>query len=446
MNQARYRQIKPVPYTRGSIVYWMSRDQRIQDNFALSFAQALADRYKNPLFVVFNLIPEFLQATWRQYGFMLEGLKQIERDLAELNIPFYLLLGTPGETLPTFIRQRDIGMLISDFSPLKIAQQWKQAVTNAINIPFYEVDAHNTIPCWQASAKQEFSARTLRSKIIKLQSEFNDLPSPIHPHIYNTSPLSKIDWNHAIKSLKIDHSIPMVDWCQSGELHAQKTLHTFINDKLSTYADNRNNPTKSAQSELSPYLHFGQISVSKIAALIQASASSDNEKATFLEELIVRQELAENFCFYNQNYDQFWGFPAWARKTLDEHRSDKRSYLYHRDVFEQSKTHDRLWNAAQTQMVQSGKMHGFMRMYWAKKILEWTESPEEAIAIAIYLNDKYELDGRDPNGYTGIAWAIGGVHDRPWFERPIFGQIRYMNDRGCARKFDTESYIKAWSI
>ncbi len=161
-----------------------------------------------------------------------------------------------------------------------------------------------------------------------------------------------------------------------------------------------------------------------------------------MEELIVRRELSDNFCFYNSDYDQFSGFPEWAQKTLNEHRGDKREFIYSLEQFEHGKTHDDLWNAAQLQMVLTGKMHGYMRMYWAKKILEWTGSPEDALEIAIHLNDKYELDGRDTNGYVGVAWSIGGVHDRAWQERPVFGKIRYMSYAGCKRKFDVSTFIE----
>ena len=166
--------------------------------------------------------------------------------------------------------------------------------------------------------------------------------------------------------------------------------------------------------------------------------------SAFLEELIVRRELSDNFCFYNKNYDTVEGFPEWARKALDKERTTKREYLYTKEEFEQAKTHDELWNAAQMEMLVTSKMHGYMRMYWAKKILEWTESPEEALEVAIYLNDKYSLDGRDPNGYAGIAWSIGGVHDRSWFSRPVYGTVRYMARSGCDKRFDTKAYIAKW--
>ncbi len=216
----------------------------------------------------------------------------------------------------------------------------------------------------------------------------------------------------------------------------------FLSQKLAAYNERRNDPTLDGQSDLSPYLHFGQVSAQKLAWEVRRRALDTPSGDAFLEELIVRRELSDNFCLYNEKYDSFEGFPAWAQKSLNAHRGDKREFLYSPKQFENAATHDELWNACQREMVQRGKMHGYMRMYWAKKILEWSASPEEALATAIDLNDRYELDGRDPNGYAGVAWSIGGVHDRAWFERPVYGQIRYMNANGCKAKFDVASYLR----
>lgn len=187
-----------------------------------------------------------------------------------------------------------------------------------------------------------------------------------------------------------------------------------------------------------------------ISDIFDPIQNGSNEKsgsiAAFVEECIIRAELSDNFCFYNNMYNSTSGFPAWAVETLHKAQSDIREYIYTVEEFEQGKTHDLLWNAAQEQMIQSGKMHGYMRMYWAKKILEWTKSPEDALRIAIYLNDVYELDGRDPNGYVGCAWSIGGVHDRPWFGRPIFGAIRYMAQSGVEKRGKVDDYIEKWSL
>jgi len=221
-----------------------------------------------------------------------------------------------------------------------------------------------------------------------------------------------------------------------------KHMRNFIANKLKDYDLNRNDPILNGQSNLSPYLHFGQISAQRVALEIINQPIDETSKNSFLEELIVRRELSDNFCHYNLNYDTTEAFPAWAKKSLENHIYDKREYIYTLEQFANALTHDDLWNAAQLEMVKYGKINGYLRMYWAKKILEWTESPEKAIEIAISLNDKYQLDGRDPNGYTGIAWSIGGLHDRPWNERPVFGKIRYMNYNGCKRKFNVAKYIE----
>jgi deoxyribodipyrimidine photo-lyase len=249
------------------------------------------------------------------------------------------------------------------------------------------------------------------------------------------------DWKNLRNSLKVDQKVKEIAWLTPGEKAGRKTLKRFIQHKLVDYDAGRNDPNRDAQSNLSPYLHFGQISAQRVALDVRKAGIRNQHRDAFLEELIVRRELADNYCHYNENYDNFSGFPDWAKKSLEEHRKDKRDYIYTYEEFERGKTHDPLWNASQNQMVKTGKMHGYMRMYWAKKILEWTESPEQAQKVAIGLNDKYELDGRDPNGYTGIAWSIGGVHDRAWFNRPVFGKIRFMSASGARSKFDVKAYI-----
>ena len=439
----RVRIVKQGSIGSGSVLYWMSRDQRVNDNWALLFAQELALERKVSLGVVFSLVPRFLNATSRQYGFMLKGLQEVENHLAELNIPFFLLIGSPEQELPAFLVKHHIGGLVTDFDPLRIKQQWKKEVAAHIKSRIYEVDGRNIVPCWEASSKKEYAAYTLRPKIHRALPEFlKDFPlAQKHPFPWPKK-VKKTNWDEAEISLKIDRSVPEIDWLLPGEKAAAATLDRFLTKKLSAYASRRNDPTEDGVSNLSPYLHFGQISAQRVALQLKKKKVNKESKDGFLEELIVRRELSDNFCFYNPDYDRFAGFPEWAQKTLNEHRGDKREYLYSLEQFEDGKTHDDLWNAAQMEMVHRGKMHGYLRMYWAKKILEWTASPEEALEVAILLNDKYELDGRDTNGYVGIAWSVGGVHDRAWKERPIFGKIRYMSYGGCKAKFDVNSYIK----
>jgi deoxyribodipyrimidine photo-lyase len=318
-------------------------------------------------------------------------------------------------------------------------------VETSIKGSFYVADGHNIVPCWHASPKQEYAAYTLRPKLKKLLPDFLcDFPKLLpHPIDSKNLSVSSVDWQKVYSSVA-DHSVPEVDWLIPGEKAGNEAIRGFLKDGLQAYDQRRNDPNLEGQSNISPYLHFGHISPQRMAVLVNESRLQAEEKEAFLEELIVRRELADNFCFYNENYDRFEGFPDWARKTLDEHRTDRREYQYSLDTFEQGETHDELWNAAQRQMVKQGKMHGYLRMYWAKKILEWSASPEEAIKTALYLNDRYELDGRDPNGYAGVAWSIGGVHDRAWKERPVFGKVRYMNYAGCARKFDVKEYVARW--
>jgi deoxyribodipyrimidine photo-lyase len=336
-------------------------------------------------------------------------------------------------------------MLVADFNPLRITMEWKAEVNTLIDIPFIEVDAHNVIPCRYISDKQEYAAFTLRKKVEKYLPEFlTDIPGlKKHPHFSSLTVFESTDWTVLLDSLQIDRTVAEVDWLEPGENAASFALIDFLENRLGSYATARNFPDQKGQSELSPYLHFGHLSPQRLAYEVMRADVNPESKMAFLEELIVRRELADNFCLHNPHYDLFTGFQPWARASLNKHRDDTREYIYSIFQFEHSQTHDPLWNAAQLEMVNTGKMHGFMRMYWAKKILEWTRSPEEAMEIAICLNDKYELDGRDPNGYAGISWSIGGVHDRPWGERNVFGMIRFMNYAGCKRKFNINSYINA---
>jgi deoxyribodipyrimidine photo-lyase len=442
VNPARVRPLNECPPGQGAVVYWMSRDQRVRDNWALLYAQELALSLKQPLGVVFCLAPAFLGATRRQYGFMLQGLQEVAGDLADLNLPFFLLTGEPARELPGWVARYRAGAVVSDFSPLRLVRGWKTAVAGKIGVSLEEVDAHNVVPCWLASPKAEYGAYTLRPKLKRLLPEFlEDFPSLTRHPVGWKGEIPGIPWERLLARLDIDTTVPEVTWVSPGERQARAALDHFLEQRLPFYGARRNDPTLDGQSNLSPYLHFGHLAAARVALEVESRRGHDASREAFLEELIVRRELADNFCFYQPHYDTFAGFPAWAQKTLNQHRRDRREYLYTAEELESGRTHDELWNAAQRQMVQQGKMHGYMRMYWAKKILEWTASPEEAQAVAIYLNDRYELDGRDPNGYAGIAWSIGGVHDRAWFERPIFGKIRYMSYNGCRSKFKVEAYI-----
>jgi len=441
MISKRRRILKDGKIKNGTVIYWMQREQRVHDNWALIYAQEKAIEMNSSLYVIFNIVPTFLDATLRQYDFMIQGLSEVDHELKRHNINFILTLGDPQNEIPKYLNSINASLLVSDFNPLKIVRYWKKFVAEKIKIPFHEIDAHNIVPFHQVSNRQEFAAYTIRPKIQKLLNEYL-VEFPTLKKMKSDLISENINWGKVYKSLKINQNIKPVEEIQPGENQAINVLANFIKNKFDKYSNDRNNPTLNAQSDLSPYFHFGQIAPQRAALAVLPLTEFPESQKAFLDEMIIRRELADNFCYYNTNYDSFEGFHSWAMDSLEKHRSDKRDYIYSLEIFENAKTHDDLWNAAQKEMVNKGKMHGYMRMYWAKKILEWSQSPEEAMNIAIYLNDKYELDGRDPNGYAGIAWSIGGVHDRPWFERKVYGKIRYMNFNGCAKKFDVKKYIE----
>ena len=436
MNRQRIRQLRSGEPLPGPVLYWMSRDQRAQDNWALLHAQQEALARQAPLRVVFTLAPEFLLAQPAQIQFMLAGLQETARDLAEKNIPLILLAGHPPAMLARHLATNACSLLVTDFDPLKIKRHWKTELMSTTRLPVDEVDAHNIVPCWEASPKLEFGAYTLRPKLHRRLPEFTEsFPELLrHPFEGPIDP-ADADWRIAWETLNLpeppDHGYRWV----AGPAAALGALRRFLAEGLGRYGEARNDPARDGQSDLSPYLHFGQLAAQRVFGEVLQAGPLQDSPAAFLEELVVRRELADNFCFYNENYDNSKGFPAWSQETLEKHRDDRRPYRYDTDALAGALTHDPAWNAAQRQMVRTGKMHGYMRMYWAKKILEWSADPETALQTAIALNNRYSLDGRDPNGYAGIAWSIGGVHDRPWVERPVFGKIRYMNYAGLTRKF-----------
>lgn len=437
MNLKRTKKLNTKEIGQGCAVYFMDRERRMNDNWALIFAQEFSLKNEVPLKVVYVLPKEFLEANERTYDFMLKGLEEVEEDLRKKNIDFVLLTGAPGKEVVKFCKEVSAGVLVTDFSPLRLPRGWRDEIAKKVDCAFYEVDSRNIVPVWEASDKKEFAAYTIRPKIHKKLPEFlEEFPKVKKCKWGKLS--KKADFKAARKFLKLD-DVPPVDWIKPGERAAKKMMMKFLTSDLKEYAEKRNDPNEDVLSNLSPYLHFGMVSAQRVAL------ECNPEAEVFLEELIMRRELADNFCFYEKNYDNPEGFPDWAKKTIAEHVHDPREYLYNQKQFEQAKTHDELWNAAQMELLLKGKMHGFMRMYWAKKILEWTPSVKVAMEIAIYLNDKYELDGRDSNGYTGIAWSMGGVHDRAWFTRPVFGKIRYMNFNGCKRKFDVAAYIEKFN-
>jgi deoxyribodipyrimidine photo-lyase len=388
----------------------MSRDQRISDNWALVHAQDLATETQSPLLVAFVLAPVFPGAGWRAYDFMLGGLADVPPACTRRNLGFELLMGDPGRVLPRLLSRIRAGALVTDFDPLRVKREWRKAVAAAVHVPFHEVDAHNIVPCRVASQKAEYGAYTLRPRLRRLIPDFlTPIPAVRRHPVKPASPAPDVDVERALRWLAPDRTACPVSWLLPGEKAADSALADFLTRRLARYATARNDPNADGQSGLSPYLHFGHLSAQRVATAARDADIPQESRDAFLEELVVRRELSDNFCFYNPDYDRVEGFPAWARKTLGQHAADARTWLYDRQSLQTGRTHDPLWNAAQAQMVRTGKMHGYLRMYWAKKLLEWTPTPTVALEMANTLNDIFELDGRDPNGYTGTAWAIGGV-------------------------------------
>ncbi len=418
----------------------MQASQRVDYNHALEYAIYNANRYELPLVVYFGLTRSYPDATERSYLFLLEGLANVKRGLCERNIPFIVRQEDPSMGVRELAE--NCALLIVDRDYQRLQREWRAQVAESVRCPVIQVESNVVVPIETASPKEEYSAGTFRPKINRQLDRFLEPVAKIEPALSLTEEIHSIRVENPRKllnDLKIDRSAKGLDWIQGGSKEANKRLKTFIIEKLDHFGDLRNDPSEDYLSCMSPYLHYGQISPIEIALNV-LEAGSDGAEA-LLEELIVRRELSMNFVYYNQTYDSINCLPNWAMTTLQEHSTDKREYEYSLEEFESAETHDPYWNAAQLEMTKKGKMHGYMRMYWGKKILEWTSSPELAYDIALHLNNKYELDGRDPNGYAGVAWCFG-KHDRAWGERPIFGKVRYMSYKGLQRKFDIEKYVK----
>lgn len=444
MNPRRIHILRDGPVIRGPVLYWMHRDFRARDNWGLTHARLQALKIGQPVAVVFCLAPEFAGATAVHFDFLLAGLRQTAHALRQQNISFFALTGNPGVEVANFARANGAGLMVTDFDPLRVKMQWHKDLLSACEQPVHEVDSRNIVPARVVSDRREFMARTIRPKIMRLLLEFlDDFPLlPPHPHDWPKT-LTEPDFTVPRSGLSHDTGRQKL-LVESGEKAGRSLLQDFLKNRLPFYA-NRNDPNQDVCSNLSAHLHFGMLSAQRAALETQSCGLGGEHVDSFLDELIVRRELSDNFCLHTPDYDTEDGFPTWARESLHKHRNDSRAIIHSPEEFEDARTHDPLWNAAQTQMLRSGKMHGYMRMYWAKKILEWSPSPADALCTAIRLNDRHSLDGRDSNGYTGIAWSIGGVHDRGWTERPIFGKIRYMNLAGARRKFDVDRYVRTWS-
>jgi deoxyribodipyrimidine photo-lyase len=431
------------------VLYWMQQSQRAVHNPALEFAVDRADEAGVGVVVAFGLMDDYPEATERHYAFMLEGLAETAGALEARGMKFVLLHGHPRDV--AIALTEDAVEVVCDRAYLRHLKRWRTELAQQAGKRVTQVEGDVVVPVDTASEKAEHSARTIRPKLNDRRQHF------LHPlasgtpertstklHVKTPKGTSRLDPAQVDKNLRTVSCIREVarsEHFSGGTSEAQTRLTNFIRSQLEGYADGRNEPVADQSSHLSPYLQYGQISPVEVAHKVQkAKSGTDADREAFLEELIVRRELAHNHAEHRPDYDKFACLPNWAHETLAEHADDPRKPRYTRKQLERAETDDAYWNAAQTEMVKTGFMHNYMRMYWGKKILEWSTTPKKAFETVLALNNKYLLDGLNANSYANVGW-IFGLHDRAWTERAVFGKVRYMNANGLERKFDIDAYV-----
>jgi deoxyribodipyrimidine photo-lyase len=430
------------------IVYWMQRAMRILDNPALDIAIEAGNLLGLPVVVYFSVIPNYPNANLRHYHFLQQGLRDVAEDASERGVGF-VLRRHPDSALEAFLDEVEAALLIGDENPCREPERWRRVLAVRLRLPYWTVDADVIVPS-VVFGRSYFLLHHFRPHLKAELLKYLVVPEKVTP-LHTWAPKKTAMSYPAHQDLtvgftKLDRTVGPVDDFTGGTRAALKRLGEFIELELPGYETKRNHPEVKGTSRLSPYLHFGHIGPLTIALSVEQAESkgriSTSARDRFLDQLIGWRELAVLFVRHNPDYDNWECAEPWARKTLVEHAGDVRPRRYSLEQMERGETSDELWNAAQREMVDTGWMHNTMRMYWAKKILEWAPDPARAFEWAVTLNDRYELDGRDPNGYAGIAWAIVGKHDRPWFDRPVFGLVRPMSGTSTAKKFDSQAYIR----
>ncbi len=447
IDDSRVRELSDAPLADGRyVLYWMQQSQRARFNPALELAVRRARDLGLPVLVGFGLMDDYPAANARHYLFLLQGLREVARDLARRGIGFVIRRGAPARVALELAREA--ALVICDRGYQRHQKAWRREVAAGAERQVLEVEGDVLVPVEIASHKAEYAARTIRGKLrdawdFYLAGLSESKVGKRADSLALQSDLDLRDPAACLKTLSVDHSVPPVSRFVGGYSQARNHLRSFLRQRLDGYAEGRSEPAAYQVSYMSPYLHFGQISPVEVAlAVKEASSGSSDDRASYLEELLVRRELAANFVMFTDNYDSYDCLPSWARKTLAEHADDDRPHRYSRRQLQAAATADEYWNAAMREMTQTGYMHNYMRMYWGKKIIEWSGTPRYAYATALTFNNTYFIDGRDCNSFANVAWCFG-LHDRAWAERDIFGKIRYMNHRGLDRKFDMPAYVAA---
>lgn len=447
VHEERIAVLNDRPVRRGRyVLYWMQASQRTAENPALEVAIERANAHGLPLVVGFGLTADYPEANARHFAFMLQGLAETAREIEQKGAAFVLRLGDPSEVAAELAGEA--AEVVTDRGYLRHQVAWRRKVASAVGCRVTQVEADVVVPVEVASDHEEYAARTLRRKHRAQWEEYLQ-PTPADrldrrdpPRLAGES-LDKL--TALLDRLDVDRSVPPSEVYHGGTSEAMRRLKAFLRGGLRRYGGERNDPSLGIESHMSPYLHFGQISPVAVARAVRDARASQEAKEAYLEELLIRRELAINFVRFNRRYDGYASLPGWARTTLQAHRVDARARTYTRRQLEAGRTDDPYWNAAMAEMRITGKMHNYMRMYWGKKILEWTPTPVGAYRRLLAMNNRFFIDGRDPVSYANVAW-IFGKHDRPWAEREVFGTVRAMTAGGLERKFDIDAYVRAWGF
>ena len=444
IDEARVSRVNDAEPRRGDhVLYWMTGAVRAVDNDALEYAIATANEHGVQLAVVFVLDPAYPEAQQRHFAFLVEGLRAVESGLARRNVALTVRIGDPVEEVADLASSAV--ELVTDRRYLRHQRESLSRIADRVEVPVTEIETAVVVPVEVTSDKREYAARTIRPKIHRHLDDFlvETVPVTLDTHS-DDLPIDGASWD------EIDDTVAGIDPGEEvrvdvrrfsgGEHQARATLDRFVEDRLRSYDDNRNQPQTEDVSYMSMYLHFGHISPVAVARAVRGSGAPSDVVDSYIEELVVRRELGFNYVWFEPDYDSYSALPDWARETLEEHRDDPREHVYTRTELERAETHDPYWNAAMTEMRETGYLHNYMRMYWGKKILEWSNTPEYAYRTVQTLNNRHLFDGRDPNSYGNIAWVFG-LWDRAWQEREIYGKVRTMTAGGLERKADPEGYV-----